>query len=256
VLSVLLERWPQAPPDVRTEVIGAMLARNERCRSFLEAMRADPQQVAAQITGTQRQLLLAHREPDIRALAEELFATAGDRARSAVVEAYRSVLSASGDMMRGREVFVKNCSVCHKLGDVGTAVGPNLTASQDRAPDAVLASILDPNKYVAPNYVQYVVLDAAGRTHTGLILSQTATSLTLAREKGETETVLRADVEELVSTGKSLMPEGLEKVITTAEMSDLIAYVTSDQPTGPQTEEELRKARDFGTDPGLIEPSP
>jgi hypothetical protein len=37
-------------------------------------------------------------------------------------------------------------------------------------------------------------------------------------------------------------------------MSDLIAYVTSIQPSGPQTEEELRKARDFGTDPGLIEP--
>ena len=131
----------------------------------------------------------------------------------------------------------------------------HLTASQDRAPDAVLANILDPNKYVAPNYVQYVVLDAAGRTHTGLIASQTATSITLTREKGETDTVLRADVDELVSTGKSLMPEGLEKVITPADMSDLIAYVTSIQPTGPQTEEDRRKARDFGTDPGLIEPT-
>jgi len=256
IQGVLLERWGQAPPDVRTEVIGAMLAREERCRAFLEAMRADPQQVVAQITGTQRQLLLAHRDTEIRAMAEELFATAGDSARSAVVETYRSSLSASGDAARGREVFVKNCSVCHKLGDVGTAVGPNLTASQDRAPDAVLANILDPNKYVAPNYVQYVVLDAAGRTHTGLIASQTATSLTLTREKGETETVLRADVDELLSTGKSLMPEGLEKVITPADMSDLIAYVTSVQPTGPQTEEELLKARDFGTDPGLIEPTP
>lgn len=256
VQHVLLERWDQAPPDVRTEIIGAMLARDERCRAFLKAMQGDPQQILAQITGTQRQLLLAHRDPEIRALAEELFATAGDAARSAIVEAYRSSLSSPGEAGRGRELFVKHCSACHRLGDVGTAVGPNLTASQDRAPDAVLANILDPNKYVAPNYVQYVVLDTAGRTHTGLIASQTATSLTLTREKGETETVLRADIEELASTGKSLMPEGLEKAITPDEMADLIAYVTSVQPTGPQTEDELRNARDFGTDPGLIEPTP
>lgn len=75
------------------------------------------------------------------------------------------------------------------------------------------------------------------------------------REKGETETILRTDIDDLASTGKSLMPEGLEKVITPAEMADLIAYVTSVQPPAPQSEEELRKARDFGTDPGLIEPS-
>ena len=255
VQRVLLERWPQTPPDVRTEIIGAMLARDDRCRAFLEATQSDPQQVLVQISGTQRQLLLAHRDDGIRALAQALFAAGSDAARSAVIEQYRPSLSAAGDAERGKQVFVKNCSVCHKLGDVGTAVGPNLTASQDRAPDAVLANILDPNKYVAPNYVQYVVLDAAGRTHTGLIASQTATSISLMREKGETDTVLRTDVDELVSTGKSLMPEGLEKVISPEEMADLIAYVTSVQPTEePLSEEEARKRRDFGTDPGLIEP--
>lgn len=255
VLSVLLDRWPQTPPDVRTEIIGAMLARDDRCRAFLAAMRGDPQQVVAQISGTQRQLLLAHRDAEIRRLAEELFATGTDESRSEVVAVYRRSLSSSGDTARGRELFVKNCSVCHKLGDVGTAVGPDLTASQDRAPDAVLTHILDPNKYVAPNYVQYIVLDAAGRTHTGLIKSQTATSISLMREKGETETVLRTDVDELTSTGKSLMPEGLEKAITPTEMADLIAYVTSVLPSEePLSDEEARQRRDFGTDPGLIEP--
>jgi hypothetical protein len=62
-------------------------------------------------------------------------------------------------------------------------------------------------------------------------------------------------VDELVSTGKSLMPEGLEKVITPEEMSDLIAYVTSVQPSDENlSDEEARRRRDFGTDPGLIEP--
>ncbi|MFO1095017.1 MAG: hypothetical protein U0992_17170 [Planctomycetaceae bacterium] len=79
---------------------------------------------------------------------------------------------------------------------MGTAVGPNLTASQDRAPDAVLTHILDPNKYVPPNYVQYVLLDTSGRTHTGLIASQTATAIRSSARK-KTETILRTDVDEL-----------------------------------------------------------
>ena len=54
---------------------------------------------------------------------------------------------------------------------------------------------------------------------------QTGTSLTLKRAENQTETVLRADVDEIVSTGQSLMPEGLEKGITVEEMADLLAFL-------------------------------
>jgi hypothetical protein len=66
------------------------------------------------------------------------------------------------------------------------------------------------------------------------------------------ETILRSDIEELSSTGKSLMPEGLEKEISPQEMAHLVAFLqqaAAAEPAGNPNRE-----RDFGTLPGLIEP--
>ena len=101
-----------------------------------------------------------------------------------------------------------------------------------------------------PNYLQYVVVDRNGRTYTGLLSAQTATSITLKKEKAETITILRGDIEELVSSNKSLMPEGLEKELSPQAMADLLAYLaeaSARSPGDPNAE------RDFGTLPGLIE---
>jgi putative heme-binding domain-containing protein len=72
-----------------------------------------------------------------------------------------------------------------------------------------------------------VVVTADGRTASGLVAEESATSITLRRKEGVQETILRRDVEEFVSTGKSLMPEGLEKTVGAQELADLIAFITS-----------------------------
>ena len=64
-----------------------------------------------------------------------------------------------------------------------------------------------------------------GRVATGIIAEETATSLTLRRAENQQETILRQNIEELTSTGASLMPEGVEKKVTPQEMADLLAYV-------------------------------
>jgi hypothetical protein len=58
-----------------------------------------------------------------------------------------------------------------------------------------------------------------------MIESESAASITLIRAEGERETILRRDVDELASSGRSLMPEGLEKDIAPAEMADLITFL-------------------------------
>ena len=78
---------------------------------------------------------------------------------------------------------------------------------------------------VLPEYINYVVTTKDGRTFTGMIAAETATSLTLRRAEGQSDTVFRANVDELQSTGLSLMPEGLEKQVSKQEMADLIAYL-------------------------------
>jgi len=78
-----------------------------------------------------------------------------------------------------------------------------------------------------PEYINYTVNTQDGRTFTGVITAETATAITLRRAEGQSDTVLRANIDELQSTGLSLMPEGLEKQVTPKEMADLIAYLMS-----------------------------
>jgi len=66
-----------------------------------------------------------------------------------------------------------------------------------------------------------------GRTISGIIASEPATSLTLKRALGATDVVPRAQIEAVASTGLSLMPEGLEKGQTPQDLADLIAFLRS-----------------------------
>ena len=66
-----------------------------------------------------------------------------------------------------------------------------------------------------------------GRSITGMIAAETANSIILKRAEGESDTVLRAKIDELVDTGVSIMPEGLEKQLTKQDMADLIDYLMS-----------------------------
>jgi putative heme-binding domain-containing protein len=139
---------------------------------------------------------------------------------------------------------------CHKIAGTGHAVGPDLTSSASHDARALLVHVLDPNRYLLPNYEQYVCVDTSGRVVTGMITAQTATSITLKREENKTETILRGQIEELTSSGKSLMPEGLEKKLTKQDMADLIAWLQSTQTTESTGNQPLH----IGTLPGLIEP--
>lgn len=248
---LLLGRLQEFVPEIRRVALETLLSREDLALSLLEAAGRNEVSVS-DVDSTRREFLLKSRSEQLRKLAQEVFGDAVDRSRRAVVTEYQAALKLKGDLTAGATVFQKNCSACHKVGGAGFAVGPNIVSSAVREPAVLLEHILDPNQYVLPNYLQYVVIDRQGRSHTGLLASQTATSVTLKKEKEETTTILRGDVEELVSSRKSLMPEGLEKEIAPQAMADLIAWlrqVSAEAPGDPNAE------RDFGTLPGLVEPA-
>jgi putative membrane-bound dehydrogenase-like protein len=249
VADLLLARWPQFAPEVRQHAIAALLARDDRALALLRAAERGEADVG-QLDLTQRDLLRTHRSEPIRTLAARLFGPLAVTARSSVIDEYKTALRLTGDLKRGAKVFEANCAACHRLDGVGHAVGPDLTSAATKDLESILTDVLDPNRFVPPNYVQYLVTDKRGRVFTGVIAGQTATSLTLRRQQGESDTILRGDVEELTSTGKSLMPEGLEKTIDKQAMADLFAFVRD----AAAREGESVRVRDFGTLPGLIEP--
>ena len=111
------------------------------------------------------------------------------------------------------------------VGGVGVNVGPDVSDTRTKTPEMLLTDVLNPNAAIDGNYVSYTVRTKDGKVLTGLIASESAAGITLKRENNQTETVLRADVEEVRSSGLSLMPEGLEKNMTVQEVADLIRFL-------------------------------
>ena len=104
-------------------------------------------------------------------------------------------------------------------------MGPNIADSYALKPAQLLTDILEPNRAIDGNYFAYTVVTTDGRVLSGIISNETATALTLRQPEGKSVTLLREEIDEIESTRTSLMPVGLEKDITLAEMADLIAFL-------------------------------
>jgi putative membrane-bound dehydrogenase-like protein len=224
VAKVILNRWAAFSPTIRTEAMEALFARPERLAAVLAAVeRGDLR--AADLEPSRVKQLVEHRDSAIRARAQKLLGQAAAGRRDDVVKAHAGVLAMSGDPSRGRDEFRKTCAACHRLEGVGHNTGPDLAAIKNRGPEAILLALLDPNREVNPQYLNYALTTADGRSATGLVAAETATSVTLRRGEGLEETFLRGDIEQLRATGMSLMPEGIERQLSRQQLADLIAYL-------------------------------
>jgi putative heme-binding domain-containing protein len=133
------------------------------------------------------------------------------------------VLQIQGDEAHGALLFGQNCAACHKFQAIGS-VGPDLATVAGKPVETLLTAILDPNRAVEARYVNYTALLKDGRELSGVIAAETSSSITLRSASGE-ETILRRDLDQLTSSGLSLMPEGFEKVLSVQDLADVIAFV-------------------------------
>lgn len=226
VSSLILEAWPGLSPQLRTRAAETLLSRKTWVLTLLTAIQ-ERKVGRGEIDPARLRLLQAHPDAEIRERAAQLVGDHDPQGRAKVVTAYQSALTQKGDAMRGKLTFKKVCSSCHRLENVGEALGADLSAIRNRGTEAVLLNILDPNREVKPQYLSYVVVTEDGRTETGMIAGETATSITLRRTDGTNVPILRVHIEEMRSTGLSFMPEGLEKQLDVSTMADLLTYLES-----------------------------
>ncbi|MGI9456320.1 MAG: PVC-type heme-binding CxxCH protein [Aeoliella sp.] len=225
VSDALIDAWQGLSPPVRGEVVEALLGRRQWTGTLLDAIEGE-RISPAYIAPVRKTRLVKHSDAKIRARAVKLFGNATLNPRENVVDAYRSALALTGDAERGAKVFEQNCMTCHKVAGRGHDVGPNLATVQNRTPEALMIQILDPNREVLASYTQYVIVLNTGRIVSGLIAGESPSSIRLKRAENVMETILRQNIDEIVGSGKSLMPEGLEQQINKQQMSDLMAYLT------------------------------
>ncbi|MFO0080830.1 MAG: PVC-type heme-binding CxxCH protein [Planctomycetota bacterium] len=157
------------------------------------------------------------------------------------VQRYRDAI-AGGDAERGRIIFKEwtnlSCLRCHRIGDEGGYVGPNLSdigTRKDR--QYLLESLVDPNRAIADKYETTIVLDAEGKTFSGIVNFEDAQTLRLLTAEGEMVTLDKQEIDER-TTGKSAMPADLIKHLAPADVRDLVEYlaVQRQSPASPSVE--------------------
>jgi putative heme-binding domain-containing protein len=221
---ILLKHWNTLSPATRSAAVDLLLGKPATTLPFLQAMAEG--KIPSSVVGLERRDgLLRHGQADIKKLAQDLFGGQVSPNRKAVAEQYAAALTATADATRGQAVFKRICAACHKVRGEGHDIGPDITDVRNKTRETLLYDILDPNRAVEPRWVSYVATTADGRAVTGLLASETANTVVLRRAEGKEDVLVRSEIEELQASGKSLMPEGVEKDITVAQMADLLEFL-------------------------------
>ncbi|HEV3383608.1 MAG TPA: hypothetical protein VG097_02270, partial [Gemmata sp.] len=142
-----------------------------------------------------------------------------------------AILALSGDTKRGEELFFSKdlkCSNCHKIGDKGVALGPELTTiGKTRSRAELLESLLQPSARVEPQFAAYNVKTLDARTFTGLLIKRDEKQVVLKDGENKEITLTAAEVESVTPSRLSLMPDGLLAALTPLEAANLLDYLVS-----------------------------
>ena len=223
-MTFQLGLWFSVLLAVQRAILDSVLPSADRTSLLLDAIAAG-QLKPAVIDPVHAKLLLAQKNPAIKDRAAKLLASAVPADREKMLAKYRAALELTADTKRGGTIFAKNCSICHKINNVGVQFAPDISDSRERTPIQLLTDIIEPNRAIDSNFFSYTAITTDGRVHTGVLAAETSTSVTLKQQEGKSETLRRDEIEDLHNDGVSYMPEGLEKNIPLQDMADLISYI-------------------------------
>jgi putative membrane-bound dehydrogenase-like protein len=226
--KLILERLPALTPATRAAGLAVLLTRPEWTRALLDS--AEKNQVRlVDLSLDQQRALSEHPDRRIRFRAMTLLRRGGalpNPDRQKVLEEFLPITKEKGDPVAGKTVFVNQCAKCHVHGTEGNRIGPDLTGMAVHPKDHLLTDILDPSRSVEANFRAYTLSTKAGRIFTGLLASESKTTIELFDAEGKKQTILRQDLEELLATNKSLMPDGFEKLLSRKDLSNLLEFLT------------------------------
>ena len=226
VATVLLDAWPSLSPRMRSLASDVLFSR----AAWIEGLLGRAGQggfAISELEPAKIASLRNHPNASVQKLADSVLKAQPTSNRQEVLTKYRTALNMPGNTERGKQAFAKVCAACHRLDGVGYELAPSLASYQFRGAEAILQNVIEPNREVNPQYLSYTIITVDERIVTGMILEETATSVTLVRGENLSETVDRSNIAEIKSSKVSLMPEGIETQLELQGMADLLAYLQS-----------------------------
>ncbi len=228
----LIQRWKQLTPKVRVPLVKWLVSRRNFHDPLIEAIETEAISLGElNLDLEQRRTLRWWSSPEIQERASKLFGDEEYSGRSETVKRWLADMPNTGDATKGRATFMERCAICHVADGIGQDVGPDLSDLSFQSTEDLASNILDPNMAINPNYISLMIETDDGRLVTGILESETAEALTLAQAGGEKITLDREELVNMETTGRSLMPEGLEQGLTPQDLRDLIEFLQTPNRT-------------------------
>jgi putative heme-binding domain-containing protein len=126
----------------------------------------------------------------------------------------------------GKIHFQKLCVQCHRLGNEGARLGPELTGAGKHGIRYFLENIIDPDAVVGTDFQATTIDTKEDETLTGLLVSETQSAVTLRTTVGDT-VIPKSGIKARTTSQKSLMPEGLLNSLGDREQIELLKFLTT-----------------------------
>ncbi len=248
----MLDSLPSHEDQIRIAYCLRLLDRNwndERARRFIRwhsvaATWSGGASFGGHLAAIRRDFA-SHIRPELRAeldkaiasatpsLRVELAAGSPKRDFDLTLKMLRRTLSAERrSTAEGALVFKRTCAACHRIGDIGTAVGPDLATVRARfSIDDQLVAVMEPSRTIADQYRPINVFRKDDPVVSGLVVGRTDAGIELLLPTGERTKIAREAIEEEKPSTVSVMPEGLLDGLTLEEIGDLFAFLNAGKPT-------------------------
>jgi putative membrane-bound dehydrogenase-like protein len=224
----LLRVYGDLPSALRRPVREVLFQRSPSTLRFLE--KVDRGEITSQeIPVEELRSLASHHSNNIDGLVRKLWGNIGPGSTEEKLATMRrfsnDLRAAPGDPFNGEALFTKHCAKCHQLHGKGEKVGPDLTTANRQDQSALLANIVDPSAVIRREFIQYVITTTSGQVLTGLIAEQDAAAVTLLTAENKRIKIRREEIDEIVESNASLMPERQLDVLSPQELRDLFSYL-------------------------------
>jgi putative membrane-bound dehydrogenase-like protein len=231
--SALISQLPNLPADVQPAAIEALTDRADSATELLGLVR-DGKVLSTLINANQAQKMLSLKSQPLADLVTKhwgIVRTERDPARVELIARMRNELRTSnGDPVAGRVVFKRLCAQCHKMYGEGAEVGPDITRNGRASFEQLLSNVFDPSLVIGSAYQGLTVATKEGRVVSGLPAEDSPQRVVLKVQGDKQEIIARGDIDEVIPSKLSLMPEGIEKQLQPKELHDLFAFITLDKP--------------------------
>ena len=226
---LLIAHWSRLSPGVKSAAIEPLTGRADSMGLLVEAVARGT--ISKDLINTnQLRKWLAGDQPQLVSAIEAVWGKIrpqDNAARAALVaETMRKIEhGAQGSAGRGAAVFDRVCAQCHVLHGRGYEVGPNIVGNGRGNLSQLISNILDPSLVIGEAFQAKTVLTIDGEVVSGLVAAENERYLTLKVQGGKVVEFDKQELEQIKTSGVSLMPEGVEAQMTPQELMDLLAYL-------------------------------